>query len=100
MAHENNLYALRFSKHLTQKQFAEEAGIHPGVYSRYERGETDIPLSVAKRIAETFNASIDYIACLSSEIDYETIAENSDMVKRAEIEELKRRIEQLEESIS
>lgn len=100
MIHENNLYALRLSKHLTQKQFADDVNLNVGVYSRYERGETDMPLSVAKRIATEFNVSIDYIACLSDDIDYETIAENKDIVQRDEIEELKRRIEQLEQSLN
>lgn len=94
MIHENNLYALRLSKHLTQREFAEEAAINAGVYSRYERGETDIPLSVAKRIAEAFDTSIDYIAGLTDGIDYETIAENQ---KEDDIRQIKEQISDLTE---
>lgn len=63
--HENNLFELRTRRNLTQKEFADKAGINAGVYSRYERGETDIPLSVAKKIAVAFDVSIDFIAMYS-----------------------------------
>lgn len=62
MSNQNNLYELRNSLHLTQKEFADKAGLNSGVYSRYERKENDIPLSVALKIATAFNVSIDYIA--------------------------------------
>ena len=47
-------FILRRRKELgmTQKEFAEKADINAGVYSRYERGETDIPLSVAPSACE------------------------------------------------
>lgn len=63
--HNNNLFELRTRRDLTQKEFADRAGINAGVYSRYERGETDIPLSVAKKIAVTYGVSIDFIAMYS-----------------------------------
>lgn len=56
------LYELRTSRHLTQKDFSEKVGMNAGVYSRYERGENDIPLSVAAKIARAFDVSIDFIA--------------------------------------
>lgn len=62
MTNDNKLYELRNSRHLTQKEFAEKAGLNTGVYSRYERKENDLPLSVAKKIAMAFDVSIDYIA--------------------------------------
>lgn len=62
MQNDNKLYELRTSRHLTQKEFAEKVGMNAGVYSRYERGENDIPLSVATKIAKAFDISIDYIA--------------------------------------
>lgn len=63
--HENNLFELRTRRDLTQKEFADKAGVNAGVYSRYERGETDIPLSVAKKIAVAYGVSIDFIAMYS-----------------------------------
>lgn len=62
MQNDNKLYELRTSRHLTQKEFAEQVGMNAGVYSRYERGENDIPLSVAAKIARAFDISIDFIA--------------------------------------
>lgn len=62
MQNDNKLYELRTSRHLTQKEFAEKVGMNAGVYSRYERGENDIPLSVAAKIARAFGISIDFIA--------------------------------------
>lgn len=62
MQNDNKLYELRTSRHMTQKEFAEKVGMNAGVYSRYERGENDIPLSVAMKIAKAFDISIDYIA--------------------------------------
>ena len=62
MQNSNKLYELRTSRHLTQKEFAEKVGMNAGVYSRYERGENDIPLSVAAKIARAFDVSIDFIA--------------------------------------
>ncbi len=62
MHNNNKLYELRTKRHLTQKEFAEKVGMNAGVYSRYERGENDIPLSVATKIASAFDISIDYIA--------------------------------------
>lgn len=66
MQNDNKLYELRTSRHLTQKEFAEKVGMNAGVYSRYERGENDIPLSVAAKIARAFDISIDYIAGYST----------------------------------
>lgn len=60
--HENNLYELRRSERLTQKEISEKIGINPQVYSKYELGKNDMSLSVARKIAETMNVSIDYIA--------------------------------------
>lgn len=59
---DNNLYNIRTEKKMTQKEFAEKAGLNPNVYSRYERGESDMTLKTAKKIAEAHKISIDEIA--------------------------------------
>lgn len=74
MKYPNNLYYLRLEKSMTQKEFAEELGMTAGNYSRYERGENDLPLSLAKNIAEIFGTTIDYIAGME-EIDYSAVGE-------------------------
>lgn len=73
---------------MSQATFAREIGMNASVYNRYERGLHDIPLSVAKRICMQFDESLDYLACMNNEVDYETIAEHEDVVTEREIDEL------------
>jgi transcriptional regulator with XRE-family HTH domain len=68
---------------MTQKEFAEQLGMTAGNYSRYERGENDIPLSLAKQISVIYDVTIDYIAgeqeatpYRQDEPDYTEIAKN------------------------
>lgn len=60
--YENNLLALRLKNKETQKDVADMLGINVTVYARYERGERDLPLSIAKKLAKLYNVSIDYLA--------------------------------------
>lgn len=96
--YKNNLYYIRIERGQTQKEFAEELGMNPNVYSRYERGETNMSLEVAKGIAQYCDISLDYLAGLE-ELDYPAIGEG-----QAELEERirERRIEDdvLDEYIS
>lgn len=73
--YENNLLALRLKNKETQKDVADMLGMNVTVYARYERGERDIPLSIAKQISKYYDASIDYIACNHHEVDIQEIAE-------------------------
>lgn len=57
---------LREDSDLTQKKVAESLFMHLTQYRRYETGEREIPLSVAVRLAEKYNVSLDYISGLSS----------------------------------
>lgn len=61
----NNLYTARKECGKTQAELAQALDMNVTVYSRYERGDRDIPLSVAARISELLDVSIDYIACRS-----------------------------------
>jgi len=58
-------------KCLTPKAFAEAHGGNPSSYTKYERGEHDIPTLKLKWLAENLNISIDYLFGLSkfSKID-------------------------------
>ena len=62
--YENRLRDLRQDKDLTQLQIAEIFAMQPTQYRRYENGESDLPLELAKRFARYYNVSIDYIACI------------------------------------
>lgn len=55
---------LREDNDLTQKQVAEKLYLQTTVYQRYERGEREIPLCIAIKLAELYNVSLDYLAGL------------------------------------
>lgn len=57
---------LREDADLTQAELAKKMFMHTTQYQRYERGESDIPLEVAKRFARFYNISLDYIANLTN----------------------------------
>ncbi len=56
---------LREDADLTQKSVADSLYMHLTQYRRYETGEREIPLSVAVKLAEKYNVSLDYISGLS-----------------------------------
>ena len=62
------LYDLRTDHDLTQKQVAEYLICHPKVYSRYERGDREIPSSMVIKLAKFYNTTTDYIFGLSDEM--------------------------------
>ena len=53
---------LREDADLTQKQVADLIGVSINHYGKYERGETDIPLSKAIILAKYYNVSLDYLS--------------------------------------
>lgn len=62
---ETRLKELREDNDLTQNECAEIAYISKNSYIRYEKGEREIPLDVAKTFANYYKTSIDYIAKLT-----------------------------------
>lgn len=59
------LKELREDHDLTQEQCAKIAYISKNSYIRYEKGERVPPLDIIVMYAKYYNASIDYIACLT-----------------------------------
>lgn len=57
---------LREDSDLTQKNVADSLFMHLTQYRRYETGEREIPLSIAVKLAEKYNVSLDYISGISS----------------------------------
>ena len=57
---------LREDSDLTQKNVADSLYMHLTQYRRYETGEREIPLSIAVKLAEKYNVSLDYISGISS----------------------------------
>lgn len=59
------LYDLREDSDLTQKAVAEQLGLHPNVYRRYEKGSREIPVWALIRLARLYGVSTDYILGLT-----------------------------------
>lgn len=64
---ETRLKDLREDNDLTQLECAKIAYISKNSYIRYEKGEREIPLDIAKIFAEYYKTNIDYIARLTNE---------------------------------
>ena len=60
----NRLRDLRQDKDLTQETVAKMFFLQTTQYRRYENGDSDLPLEWAKKFAQYYNVSIDYIAGL------------------------------------
>lgn len=58
---------MREDRDLTQRQVAEYLMCDQSLYSKYERGERDIPLSIMMKLAQFYNTSIDYLVGLTDE---------------------------------
>ena len=55
---------LREDKDKTQKEIAAYLNMQTTVYQRYERGEREIPLWAAIKLADLYHVSLDYLAGL------------------------------------
>lgn len=73
---------LRLSLNMTQKKFAEEIGITASALSSYEKNLKNPSIAVAKKIAETFRVSIDWLCGLSDKMNTnDEIQTYSDVIK-------------------
>lgn len=52
---------------ITQSTVAEIIGMSAKQYARYERGEIDIPLCAAVKLAKYYKVSLDYIAGITND---------------------------------
>ncbi len=52
---------MREDNDLTQRQIAEYLMCDQSLYSKYERGEREIPLNLAIKLADYYDVSIDYL---------------------------------------
>ncbi len=62
-----------------QATIAKIINVSENQYGRYERGETDLPLEKAVKLAKFYKVSIDYIAGLTNDKRGLTRSELSDM---------------------
>ena len=52
---------LREDKDLNQTQIAKMLGMSQTGYSKYEKGENDIPTAILIKLAKFYNTSIEYL---------------------------------------
>ncbi|MDQ0361858.1 helix-turn-helix domain-containing protein [Breznakia pachnodae] len=52
---------LREDKDLTQENLAEYLQISQRTYSRYETGESSLPIEIVSKLADFYNTTIDYL---------------------------------------
>lgn len=52
---------IREDHDLTQKQVSEYLHCDQSLYSKYERGQREIPLSLIIKLSELYDTSIDYL---------------------------------------
>ncbi|NLF80682.1 MAG: helix-turn-helix transcriptional regulator [Clostridia bacterium] len=58
---------LREDHDLSQKQVAEHLRCDQSLYSKYERGEREVPLQIMVKLAVFYKTSIDYLVGLTNE---------------------------------
>ena len=58
---------IREDRDITQKQIADYLMCDQSLYSKYERGIREIPLSLILKLAVYYNLSIDYLVGLTDE---------------------------------
>lgn len=52
---------IREDNDLTQKQVSDYLHCDQSLYSKYERGQREIPLSLIIKLSELYNISVDYL---------------------------------------
>lgn len=52
---------LRIDRDKKQKEIAAVLNLNPNVYSRYERGDREIPVWAVIKLAEYYHTSTDYL---------------------------------------
>ena len=60
---------LREDNDLTQKQIADYLMCDQSLYSKYERGEREIPLNLIIKLADYYNVNIDYLVGRTAKAD-------------------------------
>ncbi len=66
MFHTNRVEDLRIDTDKTQQQIADILLCQREVYRRYEKGERELPLWAAIKLAEYYDVSLDYLVGLTA----------------------------------
>ncbi|MCI8370797.1 MAG: helix-turn-helix transcriptional regulator [Lachnospiraceae bacterium] len=65
MYYTNRIEDLRIDSDKTQQEIADILVCQREVYRRYEKGERELPLWAAIKLAEYYNVSLDYLVGLT-----------------------------------
>jgi len=63
-----NLKALREQKSLLQKEVANAVGVHPSNYSKMEKGERDVSINTADKLAKYYGVTLDELVHMSGKV--------------------------------
>lgn len=74
----DNLKIYREQKGLLQKEVANAVGVHPSNYSKMEKGERDVSIEIADKLAKYFGITLDELVHMSEQVPEEvTIVDKS-----------------------
>lgn len=68
---------MREDNDLTQQEISEYLSCDQSLYSKYERGEREIPLAIMIKLARYYKTSIDYLVGLTDEAKPLPLAKHS-----------------------
>jgi transcriptional regulator with XRE-family HTH domain len=77
----NKIAELRKQKELSQTDFAKAVGVSREMIGRYERNEVMPSIEIAKKIADTLEVSLDYLAGegMNAKFDKQTVKRMEDI---------------------
>ncbi len=87
----DNLKVYREQKGLLQKEVANAVGVHPSNYSKMEKGERDVSIEVADKLAKFFGITLDELVHMTEQIPNEVTIVDKSVSERINL------IQQLEE---
>ena len=86
-----NLRTLREQKELLQKEVANAVGVHPSNYSKMEKGERDVSIEVADKLAKFYGITLDGLVHMDGQVPDEITIVDKSTTERIKL------IQQLEE---
>ena len=86
-----NLRTLREQKGLLQKEVANAVEVHPSNYSKMEKGERDVSIEVADKLAKFYGITLDELVHMDGQVPEEVTIEDKLVTERIKL------IQQLEE---
>ncbi|MCF6347017.1 MAG: helix-turn-helix domain-containing protein [Flavobacteriaceae bacterium] len=91
----DNLKVFREQKGLLQKEVANAVGVHPSNYSKMEKGERDVSIEVADKLAKFFGVTIDELVHMTNQVPDEitivdkSVSERINLIQQLEEEDKK-----------